>query len=399
MRSHYCGQVNEQLLGQDVTVAGWVHRRRDHGGVIFVDVRDREGLLQVVFDPDLAQVFKDAERLRNEFVIKVTGRVRARPTGTVNASLASGQVELLARELEVLNRSEPLPFQLDEHVGEEVRLRYRYLDLRREVMSQRLRLRHRITRAMRGFLDAHGFVDIETPMLTKATPEGARDYLVPSRTHPGKFFALPQSLQIFKQLLMIAGFDRYYQIVRCFRDEDLRADRQPEFTQLDVETSFLTQEEIMELMEGLTRSFFKEVLGVALPDPFQRMTFAEAMRRYGSDKPDLRIPLELADVADLVRDCDFKVFAGPAKDPKGRVTALRVPGGGAMPRSAIDGYTEFVGRYGAKGLAYIKVNERARGRDGLQSPIIKFLSDAAIAGILERTQAADNDVIFFGADR
>jgi aspartyl-tRNA synthetase len=398
MRSHYCGQVDEKLIGQTVEVAGWVHRRRDHGGIIFVDLRDREGLLQVVFDPDAAEVFREAERLRNEFVIRVKGRIRERPAGTVNTNLASGRVELLASELELLNRSEPLPFQLDEQVGEEVRLKYRYLDLRREVMSQRLRLRHRITRAMRTFLDGHGFIDLETPMLTKATPEGARDYLVPSRTHPGKFFALPQSPQIFKQLLMIAGFDRYYQIVRCFRDEDLRADRQPEFTQLDVETSFLTQDGIMELMEALTRFFFKEVLGVALPDPFQRMTFAEAMRRYGSDKPDLRNPLELADVADLVRDCDFKVFAGPAKDPKGRVAALRVPGGGAMPRSQIDGYTEFVGRYGAKGLAYIKINERARGRDGLQSPIIKFLSDAAVAGILERTGAADNDLIFFGAD-
>ncbi|HEY2037618.1 MAG TPA: aspartate--tRNA ligase [Steroidobacteraceae bacterium] len=398
MRSHYCGQVDQKLIGQTVEVAGWVHRRRDHGGIIFVDLRDREGLLQVVFDPDEAEVFREAERLRNEFVIRVKGRVRERPAGTVNANLASGRVELLAGELELLNRSEPLPFQLDEQVGEEIRLKYRYLDLRREVMSQRLRLRHKITRAMRGFLDGHGFIDLETPMLTKATPEGARDYLVPSRTHPGKFFALPQSPQIFKQLLMIAGFDRYYQIVRCFRDEDLRADRQPEFTQLDVETSFLTQAQIMELMEGLTRHFFQEVLGQALPDPFPRMTFAEAMRRYGSDKPDLRVPLELADVADLVRDCDFKVFAGPAKDPKGRVAALRVPGGGAMPRSQIDGYTEFVGRYGAKGLAYIKVNERARGRDGLQSPIIKFLSDAAIAGILERTGAADNDLVFFGAD-
>jgi aspartyl-tRNA synthetase len=398
MRSHYCGQVDQKLIGQTVEAAGWVHRRRDHGGIIFVDLRDREGLLQVVFDPDAAEVFREAERLRSEFVIRVKGRIRERPAGTVNANLASGQVELLAAELEVLNRSEPLPFQLDEQVGEEVRLKYRYLDLRREVMSQRLRLRHRITRAMRGFLDGHGFIDLETPMLTKATPEGARDYLVPSRTHPGKFFALPQSPQIFKQLLMIAGFDRYYQIVRCFRDEDLRADRQPEFTQLDVETSFLTQAQIMELMEGLTRHFFNEVLGQALPDPFPRMTFAEAMRRYGSDKPDLRVPLELKDVADLVKDCDFKVFAGPAKDPKGRVAALRVPGGGAMPRSQIDGYTEFVGRYGAKGLAYIKVNERARGREGLQSPIIKFLSDAAIAGILERTGAADNDLIFFGAD-
>jgi aspartyl-tRNA synthetase len=398
MRTHYCGQVDDRLIGQTVEVAGWVHRRRDHGGIIFVDLRDREGLLQVVFDPDVAEVFREAERLRNEFVIRVKGRIRERPAGTVNANLASGRVELLAGELELLNRSEPLPFQLDEQVGEEVRLKYRYLDLRREVMNQRLRLRHRLTRSIRGFLDGHGFIDLETPMLTKATPEGARDYLVPSRTHAGKFFALPQSPQIFKQLLMMAGFDRYYQIVRCFRDEDLRADRQPEFTQLDVETSFLTQTQIMELMEDLTRHFFKEVLGEALPDPFPRMTFVEAMRRYGSDKPDLRVPLELADIADLVSDCDFKVFAGPAKDPKGRVAALRVPGGGAMPRSQIDGYTEFVGRYGAKGLAYIKVNERARGRDGLQSPIIKFLSDAALAGILERTGASDSDLVFFGAD-
>jgi len=398
MRSHYCGQVNEQHLGQEVTVAGWVHRRRDHGGVIFVDLRDREGLLQIVFDPGAASVFGEAERLRNEFVIRVTGKVRERPPGTVNASLASGRVELVARELELLNRSEPLPFQLDEQVGEEVRLRYRYLDLRREVMSQRLRLRHRITRSMRGYLDTHGFIDLETPMLTKATPEGARDYLVPSRTHPGKFFALPQSPQIFKQLLMIAGFDRYYQIVRCFRDEDLRADRQPEFTQLDIETSFLAQDQIMELMEELVRHFFREVLGAELPRPFPRITYAQALRRYASDKPDLRIALELIDVADLVKACDFKVFAGPAKDAAGRVAALRVPGGGALPRSQIDDYTAFVARYGAKGLAYLKVNARARGRDGLQSPIIKFLSDAALAGILERTGAADNDLIFFGAD-
>ncbi len=398
MRSHYCGQVDEKLIGQEITVAGWVHRRRDHGGVIFVDLRDREGLLQVVFDPDAAAIFKEAERLRSEFVVLVKGRVRERPAGTVNANLASGRVEVLAQELELLNRSEPLPFQLDETVGEEVRLKYRYLDLRREVMNQRLRLRHRITRAMRQYLDDNGFIDLETPMLTKATPEGARDYLVPSRTHEGKFFALPQSPQIFKQLLMISGFDRYYQIVRCFRDEDLRADRQPEFTQLDIETSFLTQDAIMRLMEGLVRHFFKAVLGVALPDPFERMTFAEAMRRFASDKPDLRIPLELVDVADLVRDCDFKVFAGPAKDPKGRVAALRVPGGSSLPRSQIDEYTAFVARYGAKGLAYIKVNEHAKGRDGLQSPIVKFLSDAAVAGILERTGAQDNDLIFFGAD-
>ncbi len=398
MRSHYCGQVNEKLLGQAVTVAGWVHRRRDHGGVIFVDVRDRDGLLQVVFHPEAAALFREAERLRNEYVVKVTGEVRERPAGTLNPHLASGKVELLVRELEVLNRSEPLPFQLDEHVGEETRLRYRYLDLRREVMNERLRLRHRITRAMRAYLDGHGFVDIETPMLTKATPEGARDYLVPSRTHPGKFFALPQSPQIFKQLLMIAGFDRYYQIVRCFRDEDLRADRQPEFTQLDIETSFLGQADIMALMEGLIREIFREVLGVTLPDPFPRLTYAEAMRRYGSDKPDLRLALELTDVADLVAGCDFKVFAGPAKDANGRVAALRVPAGASMPRSQIDDCTAFVARYGAKGLAYIKVNERAKGRDGLQSPITKFLSDEALNGILERTQAADGDLIFFGAD-
>jgi aspartyl-tRNA synthetase len=399
MRSHYCGSVDEKLLGQAVTVAGWVHRRRDHGGVIFVDLRDREGLLQIVFHPDAAALFQEAERLRNEFVVRVRGLVRERPAGTVNPHLASGKVELVAQELELLNRSEPLPFQLDEQVNEEVRLRYRYLDLRREVMSSRLRLRHRLTRSMRAYLDSHGFVDVETPMLTKATPEGARDYLVPSRTHPGKFFALPQSPQIFKQLLMIAGFDRYYQIVRCFRDEDLRADRQPEFTQLDIETSFLSQEDILHLMEGLVRHFFREVLDVTLPEPFPRMSYAEAMRRFGSDKPDLRVPLELVDVADLVRDCDFKVFAGPAKDAHGRVAALKVPGGGAMPRSQIDEYTAFVARYGAKGLAYIKVNERARGREGLQSPIIKFLSDAALAGILERTAAVDNDLIFFGADR
>ena len=398
MRSHYCGQVDARSIGHTIDVAGWVHRRRDHGGIIFIDLRDREGLLQIVFDPDAAELFKNAERLRNEFVIRVKGRVRERPAGTVNPHLASGHVEVLAEELEVLNRSEPLPFQLDETVSEEVRLRYRYLDLRREVMSRRLRLRHRITHAMRSYLDAQDFIDIETPMLTKATPEGARDYLVPSRTHPGKFFALPQSPQIFKQLLMVAGFDRYYQIVRCFRDEDLRADRQPEFTQLDIETSFLTQEQIMALMEGLVRHVFKEVLGETLPDPFPRMSYAEARSRYGSDKPDLRIALELTEIGDLVRECDFKVFAGPANDPNGRVAALRVPGGAALARSQIDAYTAYVARFGAKGLAYIKVNERTRGREGLQSPIVKFLSDAQLAGILERTGAGDNDLIFFGAD-
>ena len=398
MRSHYCGQVNESLLGQTVTVAGWVHRRRDHGGVIFIDLRDRDGLVQVVCDPDAPELFAVAESLRNEFVVSITGLVRARPAGTVNANLASGKVEMLARHIELLNRSEPLPFQLDEQVSEEVRLKYRYLDLRRDVMAKRLRQRHAITRAMRHYLDDAGFVDIETPMLTKATPEGARDYLVPSRTHAGKFFALPQSPQIFKQLLMVSGFDRYYQIVRCFRDEDLRADRQPDFTQLDIETSFLTQDEIMALMEGLIRHIFKTVADVSLPDPFPRMTYAEAMRRYASDKPDLRIPLELVDVADLVADCDFKVFAGPARDPAGRVAALRVPGGGKLTRKEIDDYTAFVARYGARGLAYIKVNDPAKGRDGLQSPITKFLSDAAVAGILSRTGAVADDLIFFGAD-
>ena len=398
MRTHYCGQVGESLVGKVVTVAGWAHRRRDHGGVIFVDLRDREGLLQIVFNPDTPEVFAQAERVRNEFVLKVTGTVRPRPPGTVNPNLKSGKVELLCQSLEILNRSEPLPFQLDEHVSEEVRLRFRYIDLRREEMRERLLLRHRITRAMRRYLDDAGFVDIETPMLSKATPEGARDYLVPSRTHPGKFFALPQSPQIYKQLLMIAGFDRYYQIVRCFRDEDLRADRQPEFTQLDIETSFLDQGAIQEMMEGLVRFLFKDVLGLELPTPLPRLTYAEAMRRYGSDKPDLRVPLELVDVADLVRGCDFKVFAGPAADPAGRVTALRAPQGGRLSRKEIDEYTAYVARFGAKGLAYIKVNEAAKGREGLQSPILKFLSDAAVAGILERTGAADGDLIFFGAD-
>ncbi len=398
MRTHYCGLVSEAQIDQTVSVAGWVHRRRDHGGVIFVDLRDLEGLVQIVFDPDLAPVFAEAEKLRNEFVIRVTGLVRARPAGTTNANLTSGRIELLAREIELLNRSEPLPFQLDENVSEEVRLRYRYIDLRRDVMSQRLRQRHRITRAMRQFLDDAGFCDIETPMLTKATPEGARDYLVPSRTHPGQFFALPQSPQIFKQLLMVAGFDRYYQIARCFRDEDLRADRQPDFTQLDIETSFLSQDEIMALMESLIRFLFKSVVDVELPNPFPRLSYADAMRRYGSDKPDLRNALELVDVADLVADCDFKVFAGPAKDPNGRVAALRVPGAGRLTRKEIDDYTAYVARYGARGLAYVKVNDRAAGREGLQSPIIKFLSDAAIEGILSRTGAADGDLVFFGAD-
>src|SRR5271167_4040544 len=398
MRTHYCGRVEENSIGKTVTVAGWAHRRRDHGGVIFVDLRDREGLLQIVFDPDKAAVFAMAERVRNEFVLKVTGLVRMRPHGTANPHLKSGRVELLCHSLEILNRCEPLPFQLDEHVSEEVRLRFRYIDLRREEMRERLLLRHRITRAMRRYLDDAGFIDIETPILSKATPEGARDYLVPSRTHAGKFFALPQSPQIYKQLLMISGFDRYYQIVRCFRDEDLRADRQPEFTQLDIETSFLDQSQIQELMEGLVRQLFKQVLNVDLPNPMPRMSYAEAMRRYGSDKPDLRVSLELVDVADLVNGCDFKVFARPAADPNGRVTVLCVPQAGRLSRKEIDDYTAYVARYGAKGLKYVKINELAKGREGLASPILKFLSDAAISGILARTAAKDGDLIFFGAD-
>ncbi|HSC47224.1 MAG TPA: aspartate--tRNA ligase, partial [Gammaproteobacteria bacterium] len=400
MRSHYCGQVNETLLDQEIRLAGWVHRRRDHGGVIFVDLRDREGLVQVVFDPDRAALFKDAERLRSEYVVSVKGKVRHRPKGTENAHLPSGKVEVLALEMELLNKAETPPFMLDEEdVNEERRLQFRYVDLRRPVMQQRLRLRHKIVSTLRQYLDGKGFIDLETPILTKPTPEGARDYLVPSRTHPGRFFALPQSPQIFKQLFMMSGFDRYYQVARCFRDEDLRADRQPEFTQLDVETSFLNEAEVTDIMEGMIRHTFKKVLDVDLPNPFPRMTYDEAMRRYGSDKPDLRIPLELVDVADLVKTCDFKVFAGPANDPAGRVTALRLPKGGEMPRSEIDDCTAYVARYGAKGLAYIKVNDTAKGKDGLQSPIVKFLSDEAIKGILERTGAQDGDLIFFGADK
>jgi aspartyl-tRNA synthetase len=400
MRTHYCGQVNESLLDQEITLAGWVHRRRDHGGVIFVDLRDREGLVQVVFDPDRAELFAAAESLRNEFVVSVKGKLRRRPKGTENPNLASGQVEMLALSMEILNRAETPPFMLDEDdVNEERRLQFRYVDLRRPIMQQRLRLRHRVTSSLRRYLDGQGFIDLETPILTKPTPEGARDYLVPSRTHPGRFFALPQSPQIFKQLFMMAGFDRYYQIARCFRDEDLRADRQPEFTQLDIETSFLNEDQIMDIMEAMIRHTFKEVLGVELPNPFPRLPYEEAMRRYGSDKPDLRIALELVDVADLVKDCEFKVFAGPANAKDGRVAALRLPKGGEMARSEIDECTAFVGRYGARGLAYIKVNELAKGRDGLQSPIIKFLSDDALNGILKRTGAENGDVIFFGADK
>jgi len=399
MRSHYCGQVDQKLVGEKVTVAGWVHRRRDHGGVIFVDLRDREGLLQVVFDPDRPEIFAEAERLRSEFVLAVSGTVRGRPEGTVNPSMATGHVELLAEELTTLNDSATPPFHHDEHANEELRLKYRYLDLRREPMLANLRLRHRVTQALRSFLDTRGFVDVETPVLTRATPEGARDYIVPSRTHPGKFFALPQSPQLFKQLLMMSGLDRYYQIARCFRDEDLRADRQPEFTQLDVEMSFTDENGVMSVMEDLIRDVFRKVMSVELPSPFPRMTYAEAMLRFGSDKPDLRIPLELVEVSDLLDKVEFKVFAGSAKDPEGRVAALRLPRGGELSRKEIDDYTAFVARYGAKGLAYIKVNDAAAGREGLQSPILKFLPDAAVSGIMERTGAGDGDLVFFGADK
>jgi len=399
MRTHYCGQVNENQIGDEISVCGWVHRRRDHGGVIFVDLRDREGLLQVVFDPARPEIFSEAERIRGEYVLAVKGKVRSRPEGTVNPNMATGQVEVLAHELTTLNDSATPPFHHDEHANEEIRLKYRYLDLRREQMLGNLRLRHAVTRAMRNYLDDNGFVDVETPMLTRATPEGARDYIVPSRTHPGKFFALPQSPQIFKQLLMMSGLDRYYQIVRCFRDEDLRADRQPEFTQLDVEMSFVDEGDVTGSMEQLVRTLFREVLQVELPSPFPRMTYAEAMQRFGTDKPDLRIPLELVEVADLMESVEFKVFAGPAADPEGRVAALRLPSGCELSRKEIDDYTAYVGRYGAKGLAYIKVNDVQAGRDGVQSPILKFLPDDALGGIIERTGAADGDLIFFGADK
>ena len=403
MRSHYCGELDSSAIDQQVRLCGWVHRRRDHGGVIFVDLRDRTGLLQVVVDPDQAETFRVAEQVRSEYVLAVAGRVRRRPEGTENTELPTGAVEVLAQELRVLNAAETPPFQLDEHgadTSEEVRLRYRYIDLRRPEMQARLRLRSQITQSLRRFLDSNGFLDIETPILTKSTPEGARDYLVPSRIHPGEFYALPQSPQLFKQLLMMSGLDRYYQIARCFRDEDLRADRQPEFTQLDIETSFMDETELTSLMEQMIRTLFREVLDTELPDPFPRMTYADAMRRFGSDRPDLRVPLELIDVADLMGEVEFKVFAGPAKDPDGRVVALRLPAGGTLSRKEIDDYTKFVGIYGAKGLAYIKVNEwSAKGREGLQSPILKFLPDSAVDGIMHRTGAADGDLVFFGADK
>jgi len=403
MRSHYCGELDSSVIDQQVRLCGWVHRRRDHGGVIFVDLRDRDGLVQVVFDPDQPEMFEQAEQLRSEYVLAVEGRVRARPEGTVNPNMPTGEVEVLAFSLTVLNAAETPPFQLDDHhtdASEEIRLRYRYIDLRRPEMQERLRIRSRITQCMRRFLDEHGFLDIETPILTKSTPEGARDYLVPSRVHPGEFYALPQSPQLFKQLLMMSGLDRYYQIARCFRDEDLRADRQPEFTQLDIETSFLDEAELTGMMEQMIRGLFKEVLDADLSEPFPRMAYSECMHRFGSDRPDLRVPLELIDVGDLMDAVDFKVFAGPAKDPDGRVVALRLPKGADLSRKDIDEYTKFVGIYGAKGLAYIKVNEwGAKGRDGLQSPILKFLPDAAVEGIMTRTEAADGDLIFFGADK
>ncbi|CCG95065.1 MULTISPECIES: aspartate--tRNA ligase [Marinobacter] len=400
MRSHYCGGINESHIDQEVTLCGWVHRRRDHGGVIFLDLRDRDGMSQVVVDPDTPESFALAEKVRSEFVIKVTGRVRRRPAGTENNNMPTGQVELLGKELVILNAAATPPFPLDEHVdvGEDVRLRYRFVDLRRPEMINRLRFRSRVTSYIRNFLDSRGFMDVETPILTRATPEGARDYLVPSRTHEGSFFALPQSPQLFKQLLMVSGVDRYYQIAKCFRDEDLRADRQPEFTQVDIEASFIDEETLMGLNEEMIRSLFKDVLDVELPE-FPRMPYSEAMQRYGSDKPDLRIPLELQDVGDLVESVDFKVFAGPAKDPKGRVAALRVPKGAELTRKQIDDYTKFVGIYGAKGLAYIKVNELTKGAEGLQSPIVKFLGDDVALAIMERVGAEDGDIVFFGADK
>jgi aspartyl-tRNA synthetase len=400
MRTQYCGELNSTHLDQDVTLVGWAHRRRDHGGVIFVDLRDREGRVQVVFDPDTEQTFATAERVRSEFVLQVQGTVRRRPEGTINKDMATGEVEVLGKQLTILNVAETPPFHLDDDaVSEEHRLRYRYIDLRRPEMLKHIQLRSQVTRELRHYLDENGFLDIETPILTKATPEGARDYVVPSRTHPGEFFALPQSPQLFKQLLMMSGMDRYYQIVRCFRDEDLRADRQPEFTQLDIETSFMDENQIMSMMEDMIRGLFKKVLDVQLDDPFPRMSYQEAMQRFGSDKPDLRIDLELIDVGDLMEGVDFKVFAGPAKDPQGRVAALRLPKGCELTRKEIDDYTKFVSIYGARGLAYIKVNERSKGRDGLQSPILKFLPDDVVEEIMRRTGAEDGDLVFFGADK
>jgi len=400
MRTHYCGSLNASLLGKTVTLAGWAHRRRDHGGVIFIDMRDREGLAQVVSDPDRKATFATAEKIRSEYVLKVTGVVRRRPEGTVNPNIASGEVEVLAHDIEILNPSLTPPFQIDEEgISETVRLTHRVIDLRREPMQKNLMLRYRVAMAVRKYLDAQGFVDIETPMLTRSTPEGARDYLVPSRVHEGEFYALPQSPQLFKQMLMIAGFDRYYQITKCFRDEDSRADRQPEFTQIDCETSFLDETQIRAIFEGMVRSVFKEALGAALPDPFPVMSYADAMRDYGSDKPDLRVPLKLTELTDVMKSVDFKVFSGPANLPGHRVAGLLIPKGGELTRGEIDAYTEFVGVYGAKGLAWIKFNESAKGREGMQSPIVKNLSDAALRAIVERSGAKDGDLIFFGAGK
>lgn len=397
MRTDYCGNINASHIGQEVTLTGWVNRRRDLGGVIFLDLRDRQGIVQVVYDPDLVEVFEQANKVRNEFCVQVKGLVRARPEGQVNKDMSTGEIEILGKGLTVLNKAAPLPLDFNQDNSEEQRLKYRYLDLRRPLMTQRLMFRARVTGAVRRYLEEQGFLDIETPILTKATPEGARDYLVPSRTHKGEFFALPQSPQLFKQLLMMSGMDRYYQIVKCFRDEDLRADRQPEFTQIDIETSFLDADGVMSITEGMIRSLFIDLLNVDLGD-FPRMTYAEAMQRYGSDKPDLRNPLELTDVADLLKDVEFKVFSGPANDPKGRVTVIRVPGGAALSRKQLDDYGSFVGIYGAKGLAWLKVNDKAAGMEGLQSPILKFLGEEVANALLARTGAESGDILLFGAD-
>lgn len=400
MRTDYCGAINTRHLDKTITLCGWVHRRRDHGGVIFIDLRDREGIVQIVCDPDNVAAFQIAEKIRSEFVLAITGTVRHRPEGTVNHGILSGEIEVLVNTIEILNPSLTPPFQMDDdNLSEAIRLEYRYLDLRRPVMQRNIRLRHQVTMAVRIFLDQHGFIDVETPMLTKSTPEGARDYLVPSRVNAGHFFALPQSPQLFKQLLMVSGFDRYYQITRCFRDEDLRADRQPEFTQIDIETSFLPENEIMGMMEDMIRRLFASVLDISLPDPFPRLSYADAMFLYGSDKPDLRVPLVLTELTDLMQDVPFQVFRDAAQKAGGRVAALRVPGGGELSRKEIDEYTQFVGIYGAKGLAYIKINDLTKGMEGLQSPILKFLPESVVQSILERTQAQNGDLVFFGADK
>ncbi|MFT6261110.1 MAG: aspartyl-tRNA synthetase [Bermanella sp.] len=400
MRSHYCGEITETLADETVTFCGWVHRRRDHGGVIFLDIRDREGLVQAVFDPDTVEAFNIANSVRSEFVVQITGRVRLRPAGSDNENMTTGKIEVLGKDITVLNKALTPPFPLDDYspVGEDVRLNYRYMDLRRDEMQQKLRFRHKVTTQIRNILDQQGFLDIETPILTRATPEGARDYLVPSRTHQGSFFALPQSPQLFKQLLMVSGFDKYYQIAKCFRDEDLRADRQPEFTQIDMESSFVNEDDIMGSAESMIKAIFQQQLNVDLGE-FPHMTYADAMSRFGSDKPDLRIPMELVDVADLLQDIEFKVFAGPAKDPKGRVAALKVPGGAKLSRKQIDAYTKYVSIYGAKGLAWIKVNELENGVNGLQSPIIKFIGEENTMKIMDRLDVANGDIVFFGADK